>query len=67
VTAVQPRDALGQFASKACPRMYAMLDEVAADPLAPVERPNFYAVPAPRCPHGHFQRWARLHCRRCLR
>lgn len=30
-------------------------------------RPNFTPVPAPRCPHGHFLRWAVRNCRRCLR
>lgn len=24
-----------------------------------------YAVHAPRCPHGHFARYAAAHCRRC--
>lgn len=22
-------------------------------------RPNYTAFPAPKCPHGHFERWAR--------
>lgn len=26
---------------------------------------RFYPVPAPRCPHGHFARWAARHCRGC--
>lgn len=24
-----------------------------------------YRLDAPRCPHGHFQRWAVRHCKRC--
>lgn len=30
-------------------------------------RPNFTPCAAPRCPHGHFARWAAKHCRRCAR
>jgi hypothetical protein len=29
---------------------------------APDERPNWTAVPAPRCVHGHFARWAARNC-----
>lgn len=61
--ALQPRDAVGRFATAECPRVYALLDA-----LAPLEGvPNHWAVPAPRCPHGHFARWAARNCRRCLR
>jgi hypothetical protein len=28
-------------------------------------RPNCWAVYAPRCPHGHFRRWAQGNCRPC--
>lgn len=66
-TVEQPRDALGQFASRECPRVYALLDALAD--VAPVrERPEGgYAVAAPRCPHGHFVRWAARNCRPCRR
>jgi hypothetical protein len=58
----QPRDAVGRFASVECPRMYALLDG-----MAPEEGvgSRYYRVPAPRCPHGHFARWAARHCKRC--
>lgn len=26
---------------------------------------RYYRLEAPRCPHGHFVRWAAQHCRRC--
>lgn len=32
----------------------------AADPA-----PNRTKVDAPKCPHGHFERWARRHCKPC--
>lgn len=47
----------GRFASQACPRVYALLDT-----LAPEERSTRVDVPAPRCPHGHFVRWAARNC-----
>lgn len=28
---------------------------------------RYYRVPAPRCSHGHFARWAAKHCRPCRR
>lgn len=30
-------------------------------------RPNYTAVDAPKCPHGHFAWWAAQHCTRCTR
>lgn len=64
----------GQFASRECPRMYALLDALAgeaplpeptaAEPILEVA-PGHYRVYAPRCSHGHFVRWARENCRRC--
>lgn len=54
----QPRDAVGRFATRECPRVYALLDQ-----LAPVERPGGgFVVEAPRCPHGSFARWAARNC-----
>lgn len=49
----------GRFASRACPAVYALLDT-----LAPAEegRSTRIAVAAPRCPHGHFARWAARNC-----
>lgn len=29
--------------------------------------PGRYVCWAPRCPHGHFERWALQNCRRCAR
>jgi hypothetical protein len=31
------------------------------------ERLNFTHVPAPRCPHGSFARWATRNCKPCAR
>jgi hypothetical protein len=58
----QPRDEVGRFATKACPAVYALLDE-----LAPVEgtEGRYHRVPAPRCPHNHFARWAARNCKQC--
>lgn len=81
MTAVQPRVPAGQegggrFASVECPTTYRLLaalrpvEEARPDP----ERPGRYVVPAPKCPHGHFRRWAdavaegckvQRNCRRC--
>jgi hypothetical protein len=58
----QPRDAVGRFATAECPRVYALLDSLAPPADAPDERPNHTAVAAPRCPHGHFVRWAAANC-----
>lgn len=56
-------DAAGRFASKACPRVYALLDT-----LAPTPRPEGgFSVHAPKCPHGHFERWAAANCKPCAR
>lgn len=58
----------GQFASKACPAVYALLDTLVLDDVAREVtdgRSSFVPVPAPRCPHGHFARWAARHCRHC--
>lgn len=64
----------GRFATAECPRVYALLDSLAgqapvpeasaAEPVLEIA-PGHYRVWAPRCPHGHFIRWARVHCRRC--
>jgi hypothetical protein len=35
---------------------------VPVDDVEPDERSNFTAVPAPRCPHGSFARWAASNC-----
>lgn len=59
----QPRDALGQFASRECPTTYRLLVEAFAPPEEGV--PNYYAVQVARCPHGHFARWAAANCKRC--
>lgn len=62
MTAVQPRDRAGRFA----PIPDVLRRDVPPIPVpvadVPEERPNHYAVPAPRCPHGHFARWARRNC-----
>lgn len=67
----QPRDQAGRFATAECPRVYALLDTLTPPPPpgegSEVFRPNYTAVPAPRCPHGHFMLWAAANCRRCLR
>jgi len=65
VTVEQPRDALGQFASRECPTTYRLLASV-----RPVDEPRArpgggWSVEAPRCPHGHFARWAAVNCRPC--
>ncbi len=51
------REGGGRFATKACPAVYALLDTLA--PQEQEQRPEGgWAVPAPKCPHGHFARWA---------
>lgn len=55
----------GRYAPKACRAAYEALDRLAhqvAEPVAPEERSSFIAVPAPRCPHGSFARWAARNC-----
>ncbi len=63
----QPRDEAGRFATAECPRMYAMLDTLAPreEELPEGVEGRYYRVPAPRCPHDHFARWAAHHCKRC--
>lgn len=63
--AVQPRDEGGRFASPECPTTYRLL--VDAQEVAPREGVSgrWYRVEAPRCPHGHFARWAAANCKRC--
>jgi hypothetical protein len=70
------RPAGGRFASKACPAVYALLDTLTPAPETRTdpERPQRILVAAPRCPHGHFVRWARRtddkgrpNCPRCHR
>jgi hypothetical protein len=57
---VQPRDEVGRFASKECPTTYRLLAAArpVGEPRPDPERPGRYVVPAARCPHGHFRRWA---------
>lgn len=38
-----------------------IVDDAAGDD-EPDERPNFTRIPAPRCPHGSFTRWATRNC-----
>lgn len=56
------RDRAGRFA----PVPDVLLRDVPPIPVphrdVPDERPNFTAVPAARCPHGSFVRWARRNC-----
>lgn len=55
----------GRFASVECPRVYALLDTLsppepeptAENPVVEVA-PGRFLVYAPKCPHGHFRRWA---------
>lgn len=57
----QPRDAAGRFASAACPRVYALLDAAAPEPALgePIGEEGARTILySPRCPHGHFRRWA---------
>lgn len=70
--AVDPfgRPAGGRFASRECPRVYALLDTL-TPPTPPPERPPESGawpdpdnpartiVAAPKCPHGYFARYAR--------
>lgn len=61
----QPRDAAGRFASHLRPS--PLLVDVPPIPVPvpvdePDERPNVHRVPAPRCPHGSFARWAAHNC-----
>jgi hypothetical protein len=56
----------GRFATKACPQVYALLDTLAPqEPEREGVSGRYYRVEAPRCPHGHFARWAVHHCKRC--
>lgn len=49
----------GRFATAECPRVYAMLDTLTPpEPRADPGRPQHTVVPAPKCPHGHYTRWA---------
>jgi len=60
-------DAAGRFASKACPRVYALLDTLAETGTVTVRAEGGWAVHAARCPHGHFARWAARNCKPCIR
>lgn len=73
----------GQFATAACPRVYAMLDTMPLEDevtkvdisggtgaayVIRVDEGRYHAVSARRCPHGHFARYARTHCKKgCAR
>lgn len=65
MTSLQPRDSLGQFASRECAGTYRLLAALRGSGEPEAFRPNHTTVPAPRCPHGHFTRWALKHCRGC--
>jgi hypothetical protein len=52
----------GRFATAECPRVYALLDTLAPEPEEDPHKPWRVAVPAARCPHGHFARWAARNC-----
>lgn len=61
--AAQPRDALGQFASRACPTTYRLLVTAPATADRPDPgQPNRTVLTVPRCPHGSFARWAARNC-----
>lgn len=51
------RDQAGRFAAKP-PRR----DRLRPVPDEPTPASNRYVVPAPRCPHGSFARWAAKNC-----
>jgi hypothetical protein len=66
----------GRFASVECPTTYRLLaalrpeEECRPDP----DNPARTIVPAPKCPHGHYRRWAdaidpatkaQPNCRKC--
>lgn len=68
----------GRFASVECPTTYRLLAglRAPAEPVAVLRigesgRVSYedgvsrHAVPAPRCPHGHFARWATANCKPC--
>lgn len=55
----------GRFATRECPRVYALLDSLAPAEAREGTDGRYHRVPAPRCPHGHFARWAARNCKRC--
>lgn len=66
----------GRFASRECPSTYRLLaaarvrepaEERMAGWATDADNPQRTLVPAARCPHGHFARWAAAHCRPCQR
>lgn len=66
--AEQPRDEGGRFASRECPTTYRLLAAIQPRTLRPdvaVRESGGWSVEAPRCPHGHFARWASRNCRAC--
>ena len=63
----QPRDALGQFASRECPTTYRLLVADPPDGQRPdPHQPGRTLLAVARCTHGHFARWAARNCRPCL-
>lgn len=52
----------GRFAPEACRTAYLALDALAARAAEPPAGGNRILVPAPRCPHGSFARWAARNC-----
>lgn len=50
----------GRFATAECPTTYRLLAALrpAGEPWPDPTQPGRYVCPAPRCPHGHFRRWA---------
>jgi len=65
----QPRDEGGRFATKECPGTYRLLAALRGPSEGPVVRVRTgspgWSVEAPRCPHGHFARWAARNCPGC--
>lgn len=69
-TSLQPRIPAGapgggRFAPAACRTAYAVLDALAAtldSEVQPDPGGHRIEVPAPRCAHGHFARWASRNC-----
>lgn len=67
MTTVQPRDAVGRFATAACPTTYRLLtarpvEELPAGWSVDPVNPQRTVIAVDRCEHGHFPRWAAANC-----
>jgi hypothetical protein len=55
----------GRFATAECPTTYRLLAAVRAVEPREGTGGRYHPVPAPKCPHGHYARWAARNCKPC--